>query len=38
MKIILKEDVENLGARGAVVNVKDGFARNYLLPKGMAMR
>jgi len=38
MKVILKEDVENLGARGAVVNVKDGFARNYLLPKGMAMR
>ena len=38
MKVILKEDVENLGARGVVVNVKDGFARNYLLPKGMAMR
>ena len=38
MKVILKEDVEHLGARGAVVNVKDGFARNYLLPKGMAMR
>ncbi len=38
MKVILKEDVEHLGARGAIVNVKDGFARNYLLPKGMAMR
>ncbi|MGC8762869.1 MAG: 50S ribosomal protein L9 [Acidobacteriota bacterium] len=38
MKIILKEDVENLGKRGAVVTVKDGYARNYLLPKGMAMR
>jgi large subunit ribosomal protein L9 len=38
MKVILKEDVESLGARGAVVNVKDGFARNYLLPKGIAMR
>lgn len=38
MKIILKEDVENLGRRGDVVSVKDGYARNYLLPKGMAMR
>lgn len=38
MKIILKEDVENLGTRGAIVNVKDGYARNFLLPKGMAMR
>ncbi len=38
MKIILKEEVDNLGARGAVVNVKDGYARNYLLPKGLAMR
>jgi large subunit ribosomal protein L9 len=38
MKVILKEDVESLGARGAVVTVKDGFARNYLLPKGIAMR
>ena len=36
MKIILKEEVENLGARGAVVTVKDGYARNYLLPKGLA--
>jgi large subunit ribosomal protein L9 len=38
MRVILKEDVEHLGARGAIVTVKDGFARNYLLPKGMAMR
>lgn len=38
MKIILKEEVENLGHRGAVVTVKDGYARNYLLPKGLAMR
>ena len=38
MKIILKEEVENLGARGAVINVKDGYARNYLLPRGLAMR
>ncbi|MEJ2422744.1 MAG: 50S ribosomal protein L9 [Acidobacteriota bacterium] len=38
MKIILKEDVENLGKRGAVVSVKDGYARNYLLPQNLAMR
>ena len=38
MKIILKETVENLGERGSVVSVKDGYARNYLLPKGLAMR
>jgi large subunit ribosomal protein L9 len=38
MKIILKEAVENLGDRGSVVSVKDGYARNFLLPKGLAMR
>lgn len=36
MKIILKEAVENLGEQGEVVDVKDGYARNYLLPHGMA--
>jgi large subunit ribosomal protein L9 len=38
MKIILKEEVENLGHRGDVVTVKDGYARNFLLPKSLAMR
>ncbi len=38
MKVILKENLDNLGQRGAVVIVKDGYARNYLLPKGLAMR
>lgn len=38
MKIILKDTVENLGNRGTVVEVKDGFARNYLIPKGLAMK
>jgi large subunit ribosomal protein L9 len=38
MKIILKDSVENLGNRGGVVEVKDGFARNYLIPKGLAMK
>ena len=37
MKIILKKDVENLGKAGDVVSVKDGYARNYLVPKGMAI-
>lgn len=37
LKLILREDVDKLGARGEVVNVKPGFARNYLLPKGLAM-
>lgn len=37
MKIILKRDIPKLGKAGDVVNVKDGFARNYLLPKGLAI-
>jgi large subunit ribosomal protein L9 len=36
MKVILREDVKNLGAMGAVVNVTPGYARNYLLPRGLA--
>jgi large subunit ribosomal protein L9 len=38
MKVILLERVERLGALGEVVNVKDGFARNYLLPRSKALR
>ena len=37
MKIILNQDVHNLGEEGDVVVVKDGYARNYLLPKGYAV-
>jgi len=37
MKIILKEKVDNLGVKGDTVEVKDGFARNYLLPKKLAV-
>ncbi len=37
MKIILKETVENLGTVGDVVAVRDGYARNYLLPRGLAV-
>lgn len=36
MKIILRQDVENLGSVGEVLNVKDGYARNYLIPRELA--
>lgn len=36
-EIILQEDVENLGSTGDVVDVKPGYARNYLLPQGLAL-
>lgn len=36
MKIILKKDVQNLGEAGEVVEVKNGYALNYLVPQGMA--
>ncbi|OYD15931.1 50S ribosomal protein L9 [candidate division WOR-3 bacterium JGI_Cruoil_03_51_56] len=38
MKLILLQDVERLGSRGQVVTVKDGYARNYLLPKKIALK
>ncbi|MHA4813818.1 50S ribosomal protein L9 [Streptomyces aculeolatus] len=38
MKIILKGEVSGLGAAGDVVEVKDGYARNYLIPNGLAIR
>ena len=38
MKVILLERVERLGTLGDVVNVKDGFARNFLLPRAKALR
>jgi large subunit ribosomal protein L9 len=37
MEVILKEDVNNLGHRGDVVKVAEGYGRNYLLPKKLAM-
>ena len=38
MKVVLLERVQNLGAIGDVVSVKDGFARNFLLPRAKALR
>lgn len=38
MKVLLKEDVDNLGYAGEVHTVADGFGRNFLLPKGLAVR
>jgi large subunit ribosomal protein L9 len=37
MEVILRETVENLGRRGEVVKVADGYARNYLLPRKLAL-
>ncbi len=37
MKLILREDVENLGKGGELVDVKPGYGRNYLLPRGLAV-
>ena len=38
MKVILTTNIKNLGKSGELVAVKDGFARNYLIPKKMALR
>jgi len=37
VKVVLRQDVENLGDRGEIVNVATGYARNYLLPKKLAL-
>ena len=37
MEIILKKDIEKLGYKNDIVNVKNGYARNFLVPKGMAV-
>ena len=38
MKVILRDDVEKLGKLGEVVDVRDGYARNYLLPRQIALK
>ncbi len=37
MEVILREDVDNVGSRGAIVKVANGYARNFLLPKRLAV-
>lgn len=37
MKVILKEDVDNLGDIGSIVDVKDGYGRNFLIPRNLAV-
>jgi len=38
MKVVLREDVENLGHKGDLLEVSDGYARNFLVPRGLALR
>ena len=38
MKVILREDVEKLGKAGDIVKVADGYGRNYLIPKRLAVQ
>ncbi len=38
MKVILRNDLDGLGKRGDIVDVADGYGRNYLLPRGLAFR
>jgi large subunit ribosomal protein L9 len=38
MKVILKQDVENVGRKGDIVNVAPGFGRNYLIPRKLALQ
>ncbi len=38
MKIVLREDVDHLGHKGDLLDVADGYARNFLVPRGLAMK
>lgn len=38
MKVVLREDVENLGRKGDLLDVADGYGRNFLVPRGLALR
>ena len=38
MKVILLQDVKSLGKKGEIVNVNDGYARNFILPKKLGQR
>lgn len=38
MKVVLRDNVDGVGKRGDIVDVSDGYGRNFLIPKGLAMR
>jgi len=38
MRVVLRSDVDNLGKKGDLIEVADGYARNYLVPKGLAIK
>ena len=38
MRVVLRDDVESLGKKGDLVDVADGYGRNYLVPRGLAMK
>jgi large subunit ribosomal protein L9 len=38
VKVVLRSDVDNLGKKGDLVDVADGYARNYLVPRGLALK
>ena len=38
MRVVLRDDVENSGRKGDLIEVTDGYARNYLVPRGLAIR
>jgi large subunit ribosomal protein L9 len=38
VKVVLRDDVENIGRKGDLIEVTDGFARNFLVPRGLAMK
>jgi large subunit ribosomal protein L9 len=37
MKVVLREDVKKLGQKGDIIDVAEGYARNYLIPRGLAV-
>jgi len=38
MRVVLRDDVDNLGKKGDLVDVADGYARNFLVPRGLALK
>src|SRR5688572_29378903 len=38
MRVVLRADLDSVGKKGVIIDVSDGYARNYLLPKGLALK